>query len=151
MPHKYLLSIALAASLIGGAANAQDARTKKAEAVVEAMLEIDGREQVRLAVEDMLRQTGEYEFRSEYMKFFEGVLRSPEFRAAKARAFAQAFTEPELDDLLVLARDPVFRRYQERTPALQVASRAALTESMRSKFVEFAHRIEALKESQRKR
>jgi hypothetical protein len=130
---------------------AQDARLTKAGAVVDAMLEIDGREQAKLAVEDMLRQTREYEFRAEHEEFFISLLRAPEYRAAKARAYAEAFTEPELDEILELARNPAFRKLQERTPVLQRASRAALSETMRPKFMEFAQRIESLKQARARR
>jgi hypothetical protein len=147
--HIYILSLAIA--LACPLAQAQNSRLFKAEAVVDAMLEIDGREQAKLAVEDMLRQTREYEFRAEYEEFFLSLGTSPEYRAAKARAFAEAFSEAELEEVLELSRSPVFRKYQERTPVLQRASRVALSETMRPKFYEFAHKIEALKQARQRR
>ena len=102
--HSMLLRIPftliLASAFVVGAF-AQDGRLSKAGAVVDAMLEIDSREQARLAAEDMLRQTKEYEFRAEYEEFFISVSQAPEYRAAKARAFAEAFTEQELGSLCI--------------------------------------------------
>lgn len=148
MPYPHLPLIALApAVFLCGPAQAQDARLTKAGAVVDALLEIDGREQARLAVEDMLRQTREYEFRAEYEEYFLSLAHASEFRAAKARAFAEAFAENEIDELLALARSPVFRKYQERTPVLMRASRVAFSETLRPKIMEFSQRIEALKQA----
>jgi hypothetical protein len=147
----FLVVVAVALLVLKGPAFAQNSRLAKAGAVVDAMLEIDGREQAKLAVEDMLRQTREYEFRGEYEEFFVSLVRAPEYRAAKARAYAEAFTEGELDEILELARNPTFRKYQERTPVLQRASRVAFAETMRPKFLEFAQRIEALKQARGRR
>ena len=147
--HPLILVLVLA--LVGGSACAQDTKLAKAGVLVDALLEIDGREQAKLAVDDMLRQTREYEFRAEYEEFFIALIRSPEYRAAKARAFARSFDESELDQILELARNPIFRKYQERTPVLQVASRAALAETMRPNIMEFANRIEALKQARQKK
>jgi len=149
--HHTALLVVAAALALGPAAQAQDARLSKASAVVDALLEIDGREQARLAVDDMLRQTREYEFRAEYEEFFIALAHAPEFRAAKARAYAEAFTEQELEELLVLARNPVFRKYQERTPVLLRASRVAFAETLRPKIMEFSQRIEALKQARGRR
>ena len=150
MPHLLHLLI-LMLVLAGGSACAQDTKLAKASIIVDALLEIDGREQVKLAVDDMLRQTREYEFRAEYEEFFNSLLGSFEYRAAKARAFAKSFDESELDQILELARNPIFRKYQERTPVLQLASRTALAETMRPKIMEFANRIEALKQARPKK
>ncbi len=148
--HRFIVP-ALFLVFVSGSVFAQDSRLEKAGIVVDAMLEIDGQEQAKLAVEDMLRQTREYEFRAEYEEFFMALSRSPEYRAAKARAFAAAFDEKELEEILELARNPVFRKYQERTPVLQRASRVAFSETMRPKFMEFAQKIEALKQSRQRR
>ena len=126
---------------------AQDMRLQKAGAVVEALLDVEGKAQIRLAVEDMLRQTQDYDFRSQYQEFFEALIRLPEYKAARAKGFADAFSESELDQLLVLFRNPVFRSYQERTPELQRLSRAALVEVLRPRAHEFSRRIELLKQS----
>lgn len=126
---------------------AQDSRLSAAGAVVDAFLEIDGREQVRLAVDDMLRSTREYEYRAQYEEFFQAMARSPEFRDAKAGAFATSFSEAELVEMLELARNPIFRKYQERTPTLQRASSAAFAATLKPKIMEFVQKIESLKQS----
>ena len=138
----YICAFALA---LATSAHAQDSKISKAESVVDAFLVIDGQSQVKLAVDDLLRQTQEYQFRPQYEEFFATLVSSPEYRAAKTKAFAQAFSEDELSEILVLAQSPIFRKYQERTPELQKASRIAFAESMRPKFFEFARKIEALK------
>jgi hypothetical protein len=146
-----ILVLALSLTLGWNSAQAQDTKLTKAGEVVDAMLEIDGQEQAKLAVEDMLRQTREYEFRAEYEAFFIGLGQSPEFRSAKARAYADAFSEQELEEVLALAKNPAFRKLQERSPTLMRASRTAFSETLRPKIMEFAHRIEALKQARQRR
>lgn len=124
---------------------AQDAKFAKAEEVVDALQAIDGRAQVKLAVDDVLRNNQEFQFRAQYEEFFTEVLQSPEYRTAKATAFARAFSVEELDGILALAQTPAFRKYQEKSPELMRESRAAFSAALGLKIAEFARRIETLK------
>jgi len=145
------VSISIAALLICTAAISQEARIAKAEAIVDVFQAIDARQIVKVVAEDLIRQSGDYQFRAQYEEFLADVAKSPEYRAAKASAYARVFTEDELDGILALAKNPVFQMYQERSGELQKESRLALASVLRPKAMEFARKIEVLKAAGTKR
>ena len=145
------VSISVAALLICTTAISQEARLAKAEAIVDAFQAMDARQIVKFVAEDLVRQNGDYQFRAQYEEFLSDVAKSPEYRAAKASAYARVFTDDELDGILALAKNPVFQMYQERNAELQKESRLALASVLRPRAVEFARKIEVLKAAGTKR
>jgi hypothetical protein len=145
------VSISITALLICTAAISQEARIAKAEAIVDVFQAMDARQIVKVVAEDLIRQSGDYQFRAQYEEFLSDVAKSPEYRAAKASAYARVFTEDELDGILTLAKNPVFQMYQERSGELQKESRLALASVLRPKAMEFARKIEVLKAAGSKR
>lgn len=143
-----LLFIAL---LICTSAFSQEARLAKAQAVVDAFQAMDARQIVKFVADDLVRQSGDYQFRAQYEEFLSDVAKSADYRAAKASAYARVFTEEELDGILTLANNPVFQMYQERSAELQKESRVALTSVLRPRVTEFATKIEVLKAAGPKR
>ncbi|WP_395345917.1 hypothetical protein [Variovorax sp. UC122_21] len=139
------VSISIAALLICTSAISQEARIAKAEAIVDAFQAMDARQIVKFVAEDLIRQSGDYQFRVQYEEFLSDVAKSPEYRAAKASAYARVFTEDELDGILALANNPVFKMYQERSGELQKESRLALASVLGPKAMEFSRKIEVLK------
>lgn len=145
------VSISITALLICTAAISQEARIAKAEAIVDVFQAMDARQIVKVVAEDLIRQSGDYQFRAQYEEFLSDVAKSPEYRAAKASAYARVFTEDELDGILTLAKNPVFQMYQERSGELQKESRLALASVLRPKAMEFARKIDVLKSAGSKR
>lgn len=145
------VSISIVSLLICTTAIGQEARTVKAEAIVDAFQAMDARQIVKFVAEDLVRQSGDYQFRAQYEEFLSDVAKSPEYRAAKAAAYVKVFTDDELDGILALAKNPVFQMYQERSAELQRESRLALASVLRPKAMEFARKIELLKAAGAKR
>lgn len=151
MPSFHRVSISLAALLICTSVFSQESRLAKAETVVDAFQAMDARQIVKFVADDLVRQNGDYQFRSQYEEFLSDVAKSTEYRAAKASAYARVFTEEELDGILTLAKNPVFQMYQEKSAELQKESRLALTSVLRPRVLEFSRKIEVLKAASPKR